>query len=116
MRLLDIVALFVDPAELPSTAAAHRHLRAQRRLVYALPLSHAVLRALELTGYRQCAEHDAAFVAERVGLPRAQVDELIAALAAAGQIVLRDGRYELAAVMTVDTGLDVEANLRLKQH
>jgi transcriptional regulator with XRE-family HTH domain len=116
VRLLDVVALLCDPALLPSTAEAHRNLAAQRRVAYALPVSHAVLRALELRGYRARPEHAPEYVAERLGLPRAEVEALIGALSASGQIALRGGRYEPTAVLTVDTGLDAEANLRLKQH
>jgi hypothetical protein len=47
-RLRDFVAIVVDPATLSSTRSTYRLLLAQRELAYQLPLTHAVLRGLEL--------------------------------------------------------------------
>ena len=53
LRLLDFTAGLVDPAQLPSLAVPWRRLEAARRTAYDFPLSHAVLRALELEAYQE---------------------------------------------------------------
>lgn len=116
LRLLDVVARFVDPAELPSTGAAYRSLTAQRRLAYELPWSHAILRALELVTPDGHPRNDTAAVATSVGLPQGEVRDLLDALAEAGQVQRHGDRWSLATVLTVDTRADEEQNLRLKRH
>jgi transcriptional regulator with XRE-family HTH domain len=115
-RLLDFVALFVDPESLPSTRGAYRDLRAQRRLAYELPWSHGVLRALELEQYRKLPRHEPGFVAARLGLSLDEERRYLSELAKAGQIRLRRGRWELRRVLTVDTRPSEADNRRLKLH
>jgi transcriptional regulator with XRE-family HTH domain len=115
-RLLDFVALFVDPETLPSTRGPYHDLRAQRRLAYELPWSHGVLRALELEQYRNLPRHEPGFVAARLGLSLEEERRYLAELAAAGQIRLRRGRWELRRVLTVDTRPSEIDNRRLKLH
>ncbi len=115
-RLLDFVSLFVDPESLPSTRAAYRDLRAQRRLAYELPWSHGVLRALELEQYRKLPRHAPGFVAARLGISLDEERRYLAELAKAGQIRLRRGRWEVRRVLTVDTRPSEADNRRLKLH
>jgi transcriptional regulator with XRE-family HTH domain len=115
-RLLDFVALFVDPESLPSTRGAYRDLRAQRRLAYELPWSHGVLRALELEQYRKLPRHEPGFVAARLGLSLDEERRYLSELAKAGQIRLRRGRWELRRVLTVDTRPSEADNRLLKLH
>ncbi|MDQ2644815.1 MAG: DUF4423 domain-containing protein [Myxococcota bacterium] len=115
-RLLDFVALFVDPESLPSTRAAYRDLRAQRRLAYELPWSHGVLRALELEQYRKLPRHEPGFIAACLGLSLEEERRYLSELAKAGQIRLRRGRWELRRVLTVDTRPSEADNRRLKLH
>ncbi len=115
-RLLDFVAAFVDPSSLDSVSGVWRDLQHQRRLAYDMPWAHAVLRALELGGYRKLAAHQPGFIAARIGISAELEAECLSALARAGQIRRRHGKWALARVMTVDTRDDPEGNWRLKRH
>jgi transcriptional regulator with XRE-family HTH domain len=115
-RLMDFVAAFVDPRGLPSLKQAFEDLERQRRLAYDLPWAHAVLRVLELEDYASLARHEAGQIAARIGIGVEQETECIEALAAAGQIQRRRGKWTVRRVLTVDTREDPAANLRLKRH
>lgn len=97
-RLLDFVALFVDPAELTATAAAWHRLLAARKLTREQPWAPAVLLALELE-----PPLDEAMIAQRLRLPEDLVEECIALLLAAGQIQHVQGRWQRVEVQAVDT-------------
>jgi transcriptional regulator with XRE-family HTH domain len=47
-RLLDLLALLVNPERLPSVARRWQKLELARKVAYGMPWSHAVLRALEI--------------------------------------------------------------------
>ena len=115
-RLLDFVNIFCAPATLDSTRAAYRALSAQRRVAYDAPFSHAVLRALELDGYRDLPEHSSAWLGERLGLGAEEVDQQLKALEAAGQIRFEGQRWLPASLLTVDTREDPERDRTLKVH
>jgi transcriptional regulator with XRE-family HTH domain len=115
-RLMDFVAAFVDPRSLPSLRVAHADLELQRRLAYELPWTHAVLRLLELDAYRLLPRHVRGFVSDRIGISLEQEDECLRALARAGQIHRRRGKWRVGRVLTVDTREDPAANLGLKRH
>jgi transcriptional regulator with XRE-family HTH domain len=115
-RMLDFVAAFVDPSSLPSLRAIWADLERQRHLAYDLPWAHAVLRVLELDDYVKLPEHVRGFIARRIGIAEALEDECLNALAHAGQIRRRRGKWTLTRVMAVDTRDDPEGNLRLKRH
>ena len=115
-RLVEFVALFADPAKLPSIRALARDLDAQRRLAYERPWSHAVLRALELDAYRVAPGHPDETIARAIGLPAADEQELVRELARTRQIRKRAGKWMLGRVLTVDTRSDPQANRRLKEH
>src|SRR5690606_9878931 len=115
-RLIPFVEHFADPAQLDSTREMHADLEAQKRLAYEVPWSHAVLRALELSGYQCLANHSDCFIARNLGLPESEVKQYLKALEDAGQIRWSGTHWVLERVMTVDTRPDPAANLRLKQH
>jgi transcriptional regulator with XRE-family HTH domain len=115
-RLLDFVAAFVDPEQLPSLHAAYTDLALQRRVAYELPWAHAVLRLLELDAYRALSKHERGFVAARIGISLDDEDECLEALARAGQIKKRRGKWALRRVLTVDTQQDPAKNVLLKRH
>lgn len=115
-RLFDFVAAFADPKSLPSLAAAYGDLERQRRLAYELPWAHAVLRALELDAYTRLPTHVSGFIAARVGIEPELEDECLRALAAAGQIRSKRGKWQVSRVLAVDTREDPEGNMRLKRH
>jgi transcriptional regulator with XRE-family HTH domain len=112
LRLLDFVALFVDPAHLPSLRRPHADLLAQREVAYELPWSHAILRTLEVEG----AEQDATALAARLGIPVLEVEKCLRALVRARQIRRRHGHWQLVRVLAVDTRDDPERNRSLKAH
>jgi transcriptional regulator with XRE-family HTH domain len=115
-RLLDFVAAFAEPSALPSLRAAHADLERQRHLAYELPWAHAVLRLLELHAYAELPEHVPGFIAGRIGITLELEVECLSALARAGQIYKRKGKWKVRRVLTVDTREDPAGNLRLKRH
>jgi len=115
-RMLDFVAAFVEPSALPSLSATWLDFERQRRIAYDMPWAHAVLRALELDAYRRLPAHEAGFIAARIGISSELEAECLSALASAGQIRRRAGKWALTRVMTIDTRDDPEGNLRLKRH
>jgi len=115
-RLLDFLAAFVDPEQLPSARHAWRELEATRRAAYDLPWSQAVLRVLELSDYQALPEHEPGFIARRLDIDRAQEAQSLRLLQQGGQIELRDGRYVPTAEHTVDTRKDPEAARRLRYY
>jgi hypothetical protein len=115
-RLLDFVALFVDPESLPSTSGPYRDLQVQRRLAYDMPWSHGVLRALELEQYRSLPRHEPGFIAAELGISLDEERRCLHELSRAGQIRLQRGRWVLGRVLTVDTRPSEADNRRLKLH
>lgn len=115
LRLLDFLSVFVDPAALPSVAAAWSELQSARRAAYELPWSHAVLRALELQSYQRLSKHVPGWIAARLSITPEQEAECLELLSSGGQIKLKAGRYVPAPASTVDTRLNPEAGKSLKQ-
>jgi transcriptional regulator with XRE-family HTH domain len=115
-RLLDFVCVFCSPARLDSTRTAHRALVAQRRVAYDTPFSHAVLRALELDGYRSARSHSSAWLGKQLGLTDVEVEAQLTALQAADQVRFEAGRWVPAELLTVDTREDPERDRALKIH
>ena len=116
LRLLDFVDGFTSPAELPEARDAWRVLEAQRRVAYELPWSHAVLRVLELTAYKQAKEHRDDFIATRLQIPLDEVQRCLRALAESQLIVRRKGRWIATQVLAVDTRRNPAAGRALKHH
>ncbi len=111
-RLLDFLAIFVDPRRLASAKAAYDYLQHQRRIAYEQPWSHAVLHALSVHhGPDQVRR-----IADTVGLSRSAVREQLAALERAGVVQRAAGRYEAKAALTVDTSHRPELDYQLKHH
>jgi hypothetical protein len=108
--------VFAPPAELAATRESWGDLERQRRVAYDLPMSHAVLRALELRQYAALERHQDGFVAALLGISLADERRYLAALAGSKLIKKRAGLWRVTRGVTVDTRADVEANLRLKQY
>jgi DNA-binding phage protein len=107
-RMLDFVALLVDPATLPSAAEPWRRLEASRRAAYELPLSQVVLRALELSDYRALKRHVPGWISQRLGIPREIEDQSLRLLEQGGHVRRHSGRYEPVAADVVDLRRDAE--------
>lgn len=114
LRLLDFLAILVDPAQLPAVHDAWRKLQDARQLGYERPSSHAVLHALETAAYRAapCAETIAALT----GLPRAEVEQNLQRLVESGQLVSEGRRYRVHAVQTIDFRRDPASAQRVKAY
>ncbi|HMI91776.1 MAG TPA: DUF4423 domain-containing protein, partial [Polyangiales bacterium] len=115
LRLLDFLAAFVDPARLPSVAEAARRLEASRRIAYEEPLTHAVLRVLELADYRALPAHVDGFIATRLAITLAAERRYLKLLRQSGQVELRAGRLVPTEVSAVDTRRDPEKAAALRR-
>lgn len=113
LRLLDFLACFVDPYELPSAAASWGELETARRVSVELPWSHAVLHALELRAYAELAAHDSEFIAAKLGISVEETDRCLRLLAKAKQIRKRRKRWVPAEARTVDTRSNPDAGRSL---
>lgn len=116
LRLLDFVAGFVSPSALAEARGAWEILEAQRAVAYGLPWSHAVLRVLELDAYRRLPVHRHGWIAEHLGIDRAEEERCLHALAESRLIARRRGRWVATRVLTVDTRHNPDAGRSLKQH
>lgn len=114
-RLLDFVAVLVDPSELASAAAPWARLEAARSLFWRMPAAQLVLLGLDLRSYRALARHDDVWLADRLHLDPRDVEAAIVALAATGQIERDRTHWSLARVQTVDTRRHPEAGPALKR-
>lgn len=115
-RLLDFLALLVDPGSLSSCSKEWQELCAQREVAYHLPWSHAVMRVLELSDYRALGKHEPGFIGRRVGISSELEALCIERLAAAGLIVKKQGLWVVVQVLTVDTRARPDAGRALKAH
>lgn len=114
LRLLDFVAAFVDPEQLPSIRDSWRELEAGRRAAFELPWSHAVLRVIELESYRRQRRHSPGFIAGELGITLDEERKCVEALLHSGQIELDGGRYRATEVRLTDTRHNPEAGRALK--
>ncbi len=115
LRLLDFIALFLDPSTLPVAARAWQLLEAHRRAAYEHPWVVPVARALELVDYARLPEHEPGWIATRLGISRDEEERCLRSLEESGQIRRRGRRYEPVQGITVDTRQDAAAERRLKQ-
>jgi hypothetical protein len=115
LRVLDFIALFVDPATLPGSERAWTMLEAHRRAVYELPWTSAVLRAMELADYAKLRTHEPGWIARRLGISQAEETRCIEVLAASGQLQKRGKRWQPAAELNADTRRDLRAERALKE-
>ena len=114
LRLLDILACFVDPASLPSLTVAWRDLENARRAAFEMPWSHAVLRTVELAEYQKLRRHRPGFIAARLQISREEEERCLALLLETGQLRREGRRLRLGASLTVDTRGDRQRSQRLK--
>lgn len=112
-RLLDFLETLVDPARMPTVSADYERIRRARSAAYDAPWSHAVLRALELDGYRRAANGER-WLASRLGIDVAEVHEGLELLALTGQIRKLRGKWRAFEPVAVDTSRDPERARALK--
>lgn len=114
-RLLDFVAVFCDPATLPSVRDPWRTHVALRDAAFDAPWSHAVLRVLELEEYRRLGRHRAGWVAARLGITPKEEERCLSLLERSRQIEKREGRWVVTKQGTVDTGQDPKRARELRR-
>jgi hypothetical protein len=114
LRLIDFVALLVNPERVPSLGERWTRLTLARRAAYERPWSHAILRALELEQYRALPKHEVGWLSRALGLPLKEEIECLALLEKTGQIEQDAGRWRARQVTTIDTRRDPEAARQLK--
>ncbi len=115
-RLLDFLAALVDLDELPAISEERTFFEAQRALAFDFPLSHAVLRALEVDAYRTSHFHDERLLARLIGVETSQIEPLLHALESA-QLIRKVGcLYEPTRITTVDISSDPKRSEALKRY
>ena len=115
MRLLDFIAAFVDPDQLPILRADWQRLETSRKAAYEAPWTHGVLRVLELRQYRELPQHEPGAIASLLGIDRDEETRCLRLLADTGQIRMQDGHWVPAEIITVDTRRDPAAAVALRQ-
>lgn len=113
-RLLDLLALLVDPLRMPTVAPRYRELQVAREAAYDAPWSHAVLRTLELRDHPK--RHQPAWIASRLGISVAEVEAGVTQLVRSGLARRKGSRYRPTRVQLIDTRADPKRALGLKAH
>jgi len=113
-RALDFIAQLTDPGAMATVSASWRKLERARNAAYDMPWSHAVLRALELDGYRRCRGSGERWLASRLGVDGAEVERALELLASTGQIGRVRGKWRLHQSLAVETSRDVARARELK--
>jgi transcriptional regulator with XRE-family HTH domain len=106
LRLLDFLAVFVDPSRLPHVAGDWQKLETARRAAFEMPWSHAVLRVLELDEYRRSKTPAPGWIASKLGIAPEEEQRCLKLLVETGQIHRSRKRFRLGDVLTVDTRHD----------
>jgi hypothetical protein len=112
LRLLDFLAILIDPARLPGVSEPWRKLQDARQLGYDRPATRAVLHALETSAYR--AAPRSATIAALTGLPRAEVEADLEHLLQSGQLAREGNAYRPQAVQAIDFRRDPTRAQRVK--
>lgn len=102
-RAPDLVAALVDIERVPALAERWRASRAAARLAFDHPWSAAVLTMLETEPVR-VIPHDDDALAQRLGIDVDLLRGSLRALASAGLIVRRGGRWQVVRRLTADVG------------
>lgn len=114
-RSLDLVALLVDPAELPSVRAAWRRFEGLRHVAYEMPIAEAILRALELDSYGELDRHRPGWIARELGITEEEETRCLSAMEAIGMVRRAGARLRVDAARSIDTGRNPEGLARLKR-
>jgi transcriptional regulator with XRE-family HTH domain len=107
-RMVDFVAGLVEPTRLPAIAERWHRLEHMRRVAYEFPLSHGVLRALELAPESREGTAGDVWLEQVLGMTREQIEDSLRLLESTGQIRKRRGIWRPERIMAVNTGTDPE--------
>jgi transcriptional regulator with XRE-family HTH domain len=113
-RLLDFIATLVDPSRMATISDRWQKLERARAAAYDRPWSHAVLRALELDGYKSCKGSGERWIADHLGIEVGEVEQALELLASTGQVSKTSGKWRLDQLISVDTSRDPRRSLDLK--
>jgi hypothetical protein len=113
-RLLDFIAGITDPAQMATVSQRWTALQQSRRIAYESPWSHAVLRALELSGQPRGAREAESWLASKLGLSVADIRRELDVLAGVGQIKKTHGKWRIERILSVDTSQDVPRSRALR--
>lgn len=116
MRLVDLLAVFVDPAQMPSVREAWRALEDRRQMAVDRPWAPAVLHAIGLRDYAALPAHRPGWIAARLGISREEEARCVEALERSGQLTWSGQRYQPNASSTVDSRLSPAAGRSMRQH
>jgi transcriptional regulator with XRE-family HTH domain len=105
-RMIDLLSTLVDPADVPAIADRWRQLDQMRTAAYRFPLSHAVLRALELAPESR-GDGDA-WLERALGMSPEQVEDALRVLISSGQVRRSNGVLVSERAPAVNTGTDPE--------
>jgi transcriptional regulator with XRE-family HTH domain len=113
LRLLDVLAMFVDPSEMPSVRAEYERLVQARETALRLPWAHALVHMADLPSYRALPHHEPGWFASRLGITVREEAECLEHLVQSGQLELKGGRYSRSTAQNVDTRMDPQGTRRL---
>lgn len=113
LRLLDLLDTLVNVEQLPALAEEWRMLQAARDIGYAMPFSHAVLRALETQTYA-ASDGSSLALAKLLGIEPRVVDQCLERLKQAGQARCEQTHWIAVQSNFVDFRRDLEAAQRVK--
>ena len=114
-RLLDLVCVLVDPADVPAVSE-QIHLQEMRRNgAYRLPWTQAIIRTLELESYLALPAHRPGWIAHQIGIDMQQEAACFAFLQETDQVEW-NGTHYVARTVAVDTRGRPEIGRRLKAH
>ena len=114
LRTLDFIAVFVDPAQMPSVAKAWGELELARNAAYDVPWSQAVLRCLELNDYVALPRHREGWIAKRIGISLSEEQRCLELLGRTGQIHKKHKRWAISEKRTLDTRGNIAAARKVK--
>jgi DNA-binding phage protein len=101
LRLMDFLAILVEPSKLPSIYLRWRQLQRSRNLFFDQPWTQVVLLCLELADYRALPAHEDEWVARRTGLSVETVRSCIEALADTNQITRRARHWSQSEIRAI---------------
>jgi DNA-binding phage protein len=115
LRMVDFIAVLIDPNTVPSIAETWRDLEANRRAAYDAPWTLAVLRALELDAYQRLPTHTPGWIADRIGVSREEETKCLKLLEEGRQIRMVKGHWVPEQILTVDTRRDLSMSRALRK-
>lgn len=101
-RIVDFLAAFTDPEQLPSARDAYLVQTLARQAAYERPWSHAVMRALETADYQALPEHEPGWIARRLGITDEEEEQCLELLRRSRQVQRKARRYHPATQEALD--------------